>query len=162
MKRDRQADKAALLKTFTENRLAILEVASAWPPERAGEIFLGEWSLLDLLAHMTGWHNAYLEAFDALRNGRLPEFYAHKDADWRSFNAHLVKQYRRPTFAEQIVLFNEAFGKLAQVLSEMSADEFFRESGVRYRGYRVTVARLVEGELKDERVHLEQMRKHLA
>ncbi len=83
---------------------------------------------------MTGWHNAYLEAFDALRNGRLPEFYAHKDADWRSFNAHLVKQYRRPTLAEQIVLFNEAFGKLAQVLTAMSADEFFKDSGVRYQG----------------------------
>ena len=95
-------------------------------------------------------------------NGRLPEFYAHKDADWRSFNALLVEQYRRPTLAEQIALFNEAFGKLAQVLTAMSADEFFKDSGVRYRGYRVTVARLVEGELKDERVHLEQINSWLS
>ncbi|MGB8253284.1 MAG: ClbS/DfsB family four-helix bundle protein [Anaerolineaceae bacterium] len=162
MKRDLQADKAALLSAFTENRQAIFAIARGWPTGKEQSIFIGEWSILDLLAHMSGWHEAYLEAFTALRNGKPPEFYAHKDADWRSYNALLVKKYRRPTLAEQIALLQTTFGKLFEALNQMEVNEFFRDSGVRYRGYKLIISRLVESELKDERVHLQQMRAWLA
>jgi hypothetical protein len=161
MKRDYLAEKSALMSAFQNNRQALFDCARGWPADREREIFLGSWSVLDLLAHMSGWDEAYLEAFSALRSGKLPEFYTHRDADWRSYNALLVKQYRRPTLARQIALLQATFRKVSKVLSNMEADEIFRDSGVRYRGYKLIPARLVESDLKDERVHLEQIRQFL-
>ena len=87
MKTNVQLDKDDLLHAFRLNRAAILACARSWPADRVEEVFLGEWCLLDLLAHLSGWDEANREAVTAVQAGRLPEFYAHKDADWRGFNA---------------------------------------------------------------------------
>jgi len=157
MKKDLQIEKVALLSAFKQNRQTILECARAWPPDRVDEIFLGSWSLLDLLAHLAGWDEANLEAISALQSGKLPEFYAHKDADWRSYNALLVKKYRRPTLGEQLALVRVSFGKVIEALTQMGVDEFFRDFGVRYKGYKVIISRLVESELHDEVVHTTEL-----
>ena len=96
------AKKTVLLNAFRANRSAILACAQSWPAGRVVEVFLGEWCLLDLLAHLSGWDDANREAVTAVQAGRLPEFYAHKDADWRGFNALHVRNHRRPTLAAQI------------------------------------------------------------
>jgi hypothetical protein len=150
-------DKEDLLHTFHENRAAILACARTWPPDKVGEVFLGEWSLLDLLAHMSGWDEANRAAVSAVQAGRLPEFYAHKDPDWRTFNAELVRKYRQPSLPQQINLVNQTLDQLETCLSQVDAVAFFKDYGVRYRGYKVIISRLVESDMKDVRVHLEQM-----
>lgn len=46
----------------------------------------------DLLAHLIGWDYTYLQAFQDVREGRLPEFFAHFNPDWRKYNAALVEK----------------------------------------------------------------------
>ena len=58
--------------------------------KRIQDRFLGHWSLMDLVAHLAGWDYANRAAIDAILAGRLPDFYARYDADWRTFNAELV------------------------------------------------------------------------
>ena len=162
MKTENQPAKAALLNDFRENRATILACARTWPADQVETIFLGEWCVLDLLAHFSGWDDANREAVTAVQAGRLPEFYAHKDADWRSFNASHVRKYRRPNLAEQIELAEQTFGALMDSLMTLDAEAFNRDYGVRYKGWKVIIARLVESELHDERIHLEQMKTWLS
>lgn len=158
---DRSSLKTALLTDFRVNRSAILTCAQSWPADRVEEIFLGDWSLLDLLAHLSGWDEANREAVAAVQAGRLPEFYAHKDQDWGSFNDMHVRKYRHPTLAEQIAEAEQTFGSFIDILMALDAEAFYQDFGVRYKGWKVIIARLVESELHDERIHLEQMKSWL-
>jgi hypothetical protein len=162
MKRDHLTDKTALLNSFHENRESLLSCARTWPPDQVETIFLGEWSLLDLLAHISGWDDANREAIAAVQAGRLPEFYAHKDPDWRTYNASHVRNYRRPTLEAQLALVQETFEKLMESLTQVGAEDLYRDYGVRYKGWKVILFRLVESDMKDVRVHLEQMGTWLA
>jgi hypothetical protein len=50
-----QAKKDALVANLVEARKNILNTASALPAKQRDEIFLGSWSVKDLLAHLIGW-----------------------------------------------------------------------------------------------------------
>ena len=50
-----QAKKDALIANLVEARKNILNAASALPARQRDEIFLGSWSVKDLLAHLIGW-----------------------------------------------------------------------------------------------------------
>ena len=69
-----------------------------------------------------------------------------------------VRNYRRPTLEAQLALVEDTFGKLMDSLEQLDAEDLFRDYGVRYKGWKVIIARLVESDMKDVRVHLEQMR----
>ncbi|MBN2256860.1 MAG: ClbS/DfsB family four-helix bundle protein [Anaerolineaceae bacterium] len=162
MKKDYEQEKKALLTAFHDNRQALLTCARSWPYDRTEEIFLGSWSVLDLLAHLSGWDEANRAAVSDVQVGKLPEFYAHKDPDWQTFNAMSVRQYRRPSLPQQINQVNQTVGLLEDCLMELDAAAFYKDYGVRYKGWKVIIARLIESELHDERIHLEQMQTWLA
>lgn len=46
---------------------------------------------------------------------------------------------------------------LIDLIQTIPAEEFEQDYGVRYKGYKVTIARLLQAELKDEKVHYTQM-----
>jgi hypothetical protein len=162
VKNENEINKAILLNAFAENRETLLACARTWPPDQVETIFLGEWSLLDLLAHVSGWDDANREAIEAVQAGRLPEFYAHKDPDWRIYNASHVRKYRCPTLAAQIAEVERTFGSLMDKLTALDAEAFYRDYGVRYKGWKVMLFRLVESDVHDVRIHLEQMRAWLS
>lgn len=86
--------KAQTLQGVREARRAVLAAAAAVPLEATDTVFLGEWSVKDIIAHIIGWDYANIEAVRAVLAGELPAFYAHRDRDWRTFNAGLVGRYR--------------------------------------------------------------------
>ena len=89
----------------------------------------------------------------------MPAFYAHYDTDWRSFNAGLVAQHKRPTLDETLSAARASHRDLLQAVDALPADELIRDRGVRSpRGRKVTVAMLLSAEAGDERKHGEQIR----
>ncbi len=160
MKNDPGIEKTALMGAFHVNRLALIECARGWPQDKAGEIFLGSWSLLDLLAHLAGWDEANYTSVAAVQAGKLPEYYIHHNTDWRKFNAILVTLFREPSLEQQIARVMGTFKKLEDCLAALDVQAFYRDYGVRFRSYKVIISRLIESELKDERVHLEQMSRY--
>jgi len=90
----------------------------------------------------------------------LPEFYAHYDKDWKTFNAELAAKYKRDDFDELLALARDSQSQLIEYLESIPAEAFEKDFGVRSgRGTRVTIARLLQTELKDEQEHLEQIRR---
>ena len=153
-----KAPKSTLLSGLAETRAAILVAAAQVPPRARDTVFLGVWSLRDLLAHLAGWDVTNLEAAKDIRAGRLPAFYAHHDKGWKSYNAGLVAKYRREDFNELLALVRDSHRRLIAYLESLPEEAFERDFGVRSpRGFKVTIARLLRAEWQDEVEHLKQI-----
>jgi hypothetical protein len=149
--------KKEVLQALGEAREKLLSAAADLPPEKQAEVFLGIWGIGELLAHLAGWDYANREAVEAVLAERLPAFYEHYDKDWKIYNALLVAQYRRENLIEQIDLARESHRELVGYLEKVSPDDFVKDTGVRFHGWRVTIERLLRAEIKDEEKHLSKL-----
>lgn len=152
-----QAKKDKLISELVETRRKTLDTVSSLSPAQQGEVFLGIWSVKDLLAHLVGWDFANIEAAQAVLAGKVPAFYSYYDRDWRAFNARLVAEYRKDDFAELVSSAEDSHQKLIDFLTTIPAEEFDKDKGVRFKGYKVTIARLLQGEIDDEKKHYAQI-----
>ena len=80
-----QLKKDELIADLIETRRKILDITSSFPPAKHDEVFLGIWSVKDLLAHLIGWDATNRQAVKAIRMGKLPDFYAYIDRDWQTY-----------------------------------------------------------------------------
>lgn len=149
--------KDEVISQWVEARRKILLAASALPPEKQDTAFLGEWCAKDLLAHLIGWDLANREAAEAILAGRLPAFYEHHDRDWRTYNAWLVGKHRREDFGELLGAVRDSHRHLLAYLREIPEAEFVRDFGLRFKGWRVTVASILHAEARDEEEHYRQL-----
>jgi hypothetical protein len=152
-----QAKKDEIIAELVGTRRKILDAASSLPPEKQVEVFLGVWSVKDLLAHLVGWDFTNMEAAKSVLAGQLPDFYSHYDRDWKTYNAHLVAEYKRDDFAELLSSVEHSLQQLVAFLEAVPAEEFHKDSGVRYKRYKVTISRLLQAETKDEKTHYQQI-----
>ena len=96
-----QIKKEQLLAELQRARAEILREASALPAKKRDYIFLGIWSVKDLLAHLAGWDYTNIEAIQSVLAGNLPTFYKYRDRDWRTYNAMLVEKYKKGSFRKK-------------------------------------------------------------
>ena len=153
-----QAKKEQLLAELRETRSNILKEVSALSAKKQGLTFLGVWSVQDLLAHLAGWDYTNLDAIKAVLAGELPSFYEHHSSDWQTYNAMLVSKYKRDSFKELLALLENSQQELIEFLKSVVPESFGKDFGVRFRGYKVTIQRLLESEIKDEQVHCQQIK----
>ena len=153
-----QAKKKQLLVELQETRTGILKEAAVLSAEKQDVIFLGIWSVKDLLAHLAGWDYTNLDASKAVLAGELPSFYEHHSRDWQTYNAMLVAKYKRDSFKELLALVKISQQELFEFLQSVVPESFSKDFGVRFRGYKVTIQRLLEAEIKDEQAHCQQIK----
>lgn len=149
--------KDQILSNLVETRQNILVEASRLSDEQRDQVFLGIWSVNDLLAHLIGWDYTNLDAVKSVLAGKLPSFYNHRDHDWQTYNAMLVKKHKKDSFKELLTTLKNSRGKLIEFLQTIPPEQFNKDFDVRFRGYKVTVQRLLEAERKDEQTHLQQI-----
>ncbi len=152
-----QAKKEWIINEMQRVRSELLTEVAALSRKERDTVFLGIWSVRELLAHLAGWDYANLDAAKRIIKGRLPSFYEYHDRDWQTYNAMLVKKYRRNTFREIRATLKASQQKLIEYLQTLPPEYFNRDFGVRFRGYRVTVQRLLEADVKDVRIHHRQI-----
>lgn len=150
--------KQQLLGEVKAAREEIVWLAATWPPHRQDAVFLGNWSVKDLLAHLIGWDFANLQAMQDILADQLPQFYAHHDRDWRTFNALLIGDHKRGGVPDLIQGAGQSHRALLSFLANIPADEFDRDGGIRFKGWKVTIARLLQAEVSDERTHAAQLK----
>jgi hypothetical protein len=153
--------KERLLSDLVDVRERILKEASRFPPDMVEVHFLGTWDIRDLLAHLSGWDITNLQATQEIMEGKVPSFYAYYDRDWKSYNARLVEEYKRENLQTQLSLLKDTHDKLIRFLETVPPPEFFKDRGIRNKGYKVIIFRLLEVERKDEEIHLQQIREYV-
>ena len=152
------ARKTQLLEDLSRVRTTILAEASSLSPTQRREPFLGTWNVHDLIAHLIGWDYTNIQAAQDILADRLPQFYAHYDHDWRTYNAHLVREYGTDDWDELLAAVAESHRQLVAFFEALPAEEFDRDRGLRFRGYKVTIARLLEADIKDVTTHVAQVK----
>ena len=153
-----EARKDAIIARLIEARACILAAVSSLPTDRQDDVFLGVWSVKDLLAHLVGWDFANIEAAEAVLAGSLPSFYAHRDRGWRTYNAGLVARYRQDDLAALVRSVEQSHQALIAFLSKVDSEAFDRDMGLRAGRFKVTIARLLDAEAQDELTHCRQVR----
>jgi len=156
-----EEQKATLISNFTDTRSSILRAAGSIPDDRIDEVFVGSWGILELLAHLRGWDLTNIQAAKDILSGKVPDFYAESDKDWASYNAKLVSQHREADLESMIASVDSSRSDLVALLNQLDAKDIFGDHGVRRGSYKVTIARLIEAETKDEIEHLDQIRRFL-
>ena len=151
-----------LIDGLAAARSHVLEAARAVPPERVAEIFLGTWSLKDLLAHLEGWDYTNLEAIQEILAGRPPSFFQHYDKDWGSYNRGLVETYQRDSFAQLLAEVGDSHRRLVDYLESLPAREVALGKVRRATGRSVSVATLLRAEARDEEKHAGQVRAYFS
>jgi hypothetical protein len=154
--------KAQLIENLIDVRRRIFELADTCPTERYREIFSGTWSLRELLAHFAGWDETNIQAAREIMDGKLPSFYAFIDKDWKTYNAMLVERYGREELKDQLTVSRQAHQALIEFLQGLPADDLWADRGIRARGWKVTIGRLLEVEAKDEEIHYQDLKAFLS
>ncbi len=152
-----QAKKDTLIANLLEARKNILSAASGLPAKQRDEIFLGGWSLKDLLAHLVGWDYTNIQAVKAILADKVPAFFSHYDSDWRTYNARLVTRYKLNNFRQLVRAVKKSHRDLITLLHSVPAQEFSKDRRLRSDGEKVTIASILQVELGDERVHHQQI-----
>jgi hypothetical protein len=144
-------------------RSQILDTASDLPPEKLDEVFLGTWSIKDLLAHLVGWDYTNMEAVQDIRAGQPPRVFQHWDPNWATYNAELVRQYKRDDFGELLDSIQQSHHALIELVRTIPVEEIERDFGVRSPGgVNVTVEWFLQFEIDDEDRHYQQIHDWLA
>ncbi len=149
--------KSQLLDSLEQARNGFLAQLSSLPPEKHSEVFLGTWSAHDVVAHLIGWDYTNIQAIADIQAGQLPQFYAHRDRDWQTYNAHLVREYSKESWEELMAAVADSYLCLVTVLRSLPADEFYKDRGIRFRGWKVMISVLVEADIKDVTTHAAQV-----
>jgi hypothetical protein len=152
-----QAEKDALIGGLVKARAKILAAVGWLSRADQDEVFLGVWSVKDLLAHLVGWDHTNLSAVQEILAGQKPSFWAHYDRDWQSYNAQLVAEYKREDFSELVVAVEASHRQLIDFLQTVPADEYVKKK---------KIATLLRAEARDEEEHHRQVevfrRRHVA
>jgi hypothetical protein len=149
--------KDQILSSLVETRRNILAEISKLSERQKNQIFLGIWSVKDLMAHFAGWDDTNLHAVKSLLESKTPSFYEYRDHDWQTYNAMLVKKHKRDSLRELLGSVKDSQKKLIEFLKTIPPENFTKDFGARFRGYKVTIQRLLEAELGDEQTHLQQI-----
>ena len=148
-----QARKEEIISALVKARQDILAEVSLLSKADRNRIFLGTWSVKDLLAHLAGWDFTNIDAIKSVLAGKLPSFYEYRDRDWQTYNAMLVGKYKRNSFRELLATVKRSQKELIEFLQPIPPEYFGKDFDVRFRGYIVTFQRLLEADIKDRQVH---------
>jgi hypothetical protein len=143
-----QAEKEAIISSLVEARRKVMDAARSLPGPQQDVIFLGEWSVKDLLAHLAGWDDTNIQAVQEILAGQRPSFWQHHDRDWQSYNAQLVAKYRRDDFAELLAVVEASHRRLIDYLQTVPADEHVKKR---------KILTLLRTEIKDCLEHCQQL-----
>ena len=146
-----------IIAELIESRKALLDSASTLPVKDREEIFVGVWSVKDLLAHFVGWDLTNLQAAQEILTGQLPNFYAYEDHNWKTYNARLVAKYKMEDFDKLLAAVEKSHQMLIDFIRTIASDEIYRDRGLRSGRYKVTIARLLQLDIKDAKHHRKQI-----
>jgi hypothetical protein len=155
---DLQLRKETLLQELREVRSSILEISASFSQEEAEQVFVGSWSLLDILAHLVGWDYTNIEASREILRGEMPAFYDKYDKDWKSYNAGLVSEYKRGSLDAMLASVTKSHSDLLRFIGDLPSEQIFKDHGVRRGRYKVIISRLMEADIMDVNEHLRQIR----
>ena len=150
-------DAAEIIDAFVRMREALLREADAVPAERRTTPFVGQWNLIDVLAHLVGWDYTNINAIEELKAGTMPAFYRHYDPGWASYNRQLIDRYGSGDWQALRASIEQSQAAVVAMLRLLTPEELAREVSEPGRGRPVSLGGILHAAISDERQHLMQI-----
>lgn len=93
----------------------------------------GEWSVKDILAHVTTWEEEALRMLPLILDGQTPPRYADLYGGLNAFNAQMSAQKRDLPLAEVLAQLDATHHRLIEVVQRAPDDQITRETRFRRR-----------------------------
>jgi len=145
--------KQELLNTAAREYKALHEAIRGLNEEHMTEVWLGSWSVRDIIAHISGWHREMGPALERLARGErpLPEGVSYDDVD--AWNAKFAAARKTASVADVLLELDKSHeyfmhcaaavpeerfqpGKTAHKLVDMNSAHHYHEHGEQIRAWR--------------------------
>src|SRR6266516_5152208 len=126
-------DKQQLLKRLEKAWAAIEESYDGLSDSQMMEPdVMGNWSVKDILAHVTTWEEEALKYLPLIiTGGRPPRYIQYGGID--AFNAHMTEQKRNLVLYELLEQLDETHHRLIDYIQSVPEEHFTRETRFRHR-----------------------------
>ena len=127
-------DKQQLLKQLDKSWAAIKESYAGLSDALMTEPGVtGDWSVKDILAHITTWEEEALKYLPLIIKGSRPPRYSVKYGGINAFNAQMTEQKRRLPLSDVLKQLDETHRRLIDYIHQAPEDQFTRETRFRHR-----------------------------
>lgn len=93
----------------------------------------GQWSVRDIIAHVTWWEEEALKHMPIIRDGGRPTRYSVKYGGIDAFNALMTEKQRRLPLADVLEQHDDVHARLIEYVGAAPEELFTRETRVRRR-----------------------------
>lgn len=93
----------------------------------------GNWSVKDILAHVTTWEEEALKYLPLIVKGGRPPRYSVKYGGIDAFNAQMTEQKRGLSLADVLRQLDETHGRLIAYIQSVPEEQFTQETPFRHR-----------------------------
>jgi hypothetical protein len=93
----------------------------------------GDWSIKDILAHLTTWEEEALKYLPAVLNGDKTPRYSVKYGGINAFNAQMFAQKRKLSLTEVLAQLAETHRRLIEYIQNALDEQFTTETRFRHR-----------------------------
>ncbi len=114
-----------LIQKYKEARTQFEAMVDAFPKEKREIVLFGEWSLKDMLAHLTGWERQSLHQVASLLQGTSPRWV--NDVD--RFNAQSVQSSKLKNWETVYSELIASGNKIIQVYEQLPESEWHKQAG---------------------------------
>lgn len=142
------------LREFEQIKNEVVEIIGAFPEKSRSKILFGEWSLKDVVAHLSNWIEHDKGCLEKLKMGQEPKW----EPDFDEFNMKGVearKGWSWQKVFDEFLILNEELYKLYYSLPENLWDKPI------WKGYGLTARKFILKDIEHKNDHLEELRKYL-
>lgn len=127
-------DKQQLLKQLDKSWAAVKESYAGLSDAQMTQLGVtGNWSVKDILAHVTTWEEEALKHLPLILEGGRPPRYSTTYGGINAFNARMTEQKRGLSLAAVLKQLDETHRRLVDYIHSAPADPFTRETRFRRR-----------------------------
>lgn len=153
-----KANKIDVIKALSAVREKTLLAIESLHQNTWAEVFLGTWSLADLVAHFIGWDIEGKKATKEILQRKLPSYYLQYDKNWATINNDFVKKYKKGDKHTLLAAVRKSHAQLVAELEKVSENLFNKDFGIRWKGKIITVASDTMSQAIDEEKHFQKIK----
>ena len=124
--------KEDLLQTLDTEFASLLSTLEGLGEEAATRVWYGDWSVRDILAHISGWHREMAQAFERIARGERPVPEGIDYGDPNTWNARFAEAKGDTSSVEMVQELNASKAAFVGAAEQVPTDRF-EEGRATYR-----------------------------
>ena len=124
--------KEDLLQTLNAEFASLLSTLEGLSEEAATRVWYGDWSVRDILAHVSGWHTEMARAFERMARGERPVPEGTDYSDPNPWNARFAEAKGDTSFVDMVQELKASKEAFVEAAKQVPADRF-EEGRAAYR-----------------------------